>query len=422
MTSSSAVGQPKCCDKDKKLDKSCSPDTKENKKFKAHQEQRNKRRKKIRTKKHPHGKPTYAVREMTWKDKQCGNLLFDMNKSPEEMSKDLNKIAKDLKDLKGDLAEQARDIATGAVKDKLAKVAGVAGCEAIGAAIGGVIGFFFGGVGAAPGAAVGAAAGGAICGTAATVDTIIGIPELWSSADWVKEQIGNTKRALKNLKTYQQSIKEIADIKNGPLSADKKTEAIAKIKEPLLKKQETEVNKSPCLKSKRCEMSPYDKSKASVYPRGQGGHKSPMDKMFKLDQKDGCCPGQQAHHIIPKAKVEECPGYDNGKAPTVCLEGGNNNGTHGKLHKRTDVNTDAMVRGKYNKGDTSCNQNAASMKCTIEASAQAMAKEFGCDKKCVKKELNDFYKNLCKEGGLVLKNRNGDVIEITRDENGREGL
>ena len=124
MTSSSAVGQPKCCDKDNKVDKSCDPTKEENKKFKAHQEQRNKRRKKIRTKKYPHGKPTYGVRDMTWKDKQCGNLLFDMNKSPEEMSQDLNKIAQDFKDLKGDLSEQAREIASGAIKDKLTKVAG----------------------------------------------------------------------------------------------------------------------------------------------------------------------------------------------------------------------------------------------------------------------------------------------------------
>jgi len=118
-----------------------------------------------------------------------------------------------------------------------------------------------------------------------------------------------------------------------------------------------------------------------------------------------------------------CKGYSQCDAPTVCVEGaGHSHGSPGKLHKSTDDNTEAMVEGTYKKGDTSCNQNASSMKCTIEASAQAMADEFGCDKKCVKKELNDFYKDLCKNGGLVLKDRNGKVIEITRDENGREGL
>jgi len=35
-----------------------------------------------------------------------------------------------------------------------------------------------------------------------------------------------------------------------------------------------------------------------------------MDTLLKLDQPDGCCPGQQAHHVIPKTKVEECAGHD----------------------------------------------------------------------------------------------------------------
>jgi hypothetical protein len=165
-------------------------------------------------------------------------------------------------------------------------------------------------------------------------------------------------------------------------------------------------------------MSSYKKSKASVYPSGTKDNKSPSDKMFKLDQKDGCCPGQQAHHVIPNAKVIECAGYKNDEAPTVCLEGGNNNGTHGKLHKQTDYNTEEMVKGKYKKGDRSCNGNAGSMDCTIEASAQAMSDEFGCDKACVTKALNSFYKDLCKETEIALKDRNGKVIEKDDDTGG----
>jgi len=436
---SKAVGQPKCCDADKTLDKSCEPTTTENKKFREHQDQRRERRKR-KTKKHPNGKPTHATRDMTWKDKHCGNLLFDMNQSPEEIGKSLEKIEEEFKDLKGDFVEQAKEIASGAIEDKLLKVAGVMGCEAIGAAIGGVIGFFFGaGVGAAPGAVLGATAGGAICGTAAVIDTAIGIPDLWTSADWVKDQIKNTKQALKNLNEYQGTIKDIANIKNGPLSAEEKTAAIAKIKEPLLARQEAEVNARPCLKSKRCEMSPYAKSTKSVYPHGKGKDKSPMDTLLKLDQPDGCCPGQQAHHVIPSGKFDGCSDYTvvkdkfrkidgkevlvkkgqgansvEAKAPTICLEGGNNNGTHGKLHKKTDVNTEDMLNGEYNK-------NPSSMKSTIEASAEAMNETFGCDKECVAQELKKFYKDLCKDK-ISLKNRNGDVIEKDGSSTEREGL
>jgi len=420
MGSSSAVGKPKCCDKDGKVDKSCEPTDSENKDFREHQEERNKRRKKIKTKKHPKGKKVYGVRDMTWKDKQCSQLLFDMNQSPEKLQNDLKKIKDEFRSLKGDLIEQSKEIATGAIKDKLEKVVGVQLCAGIGAAIGGVIGFFFGGVGAAPGAVAGAAAGETICGAAAVVDTAIGIPELWTSAEWVKEQISKTKQALHHLKGYQNTIQEIEKIKNSGMSPKKQTEAIAKIKEPLLTAQEKAVNANKCLKSKRCEMSPYKKSEASVYPSGQGKNKSPMDTLLKLDQPDGCCPGQQAHHVIPKSKVKDCPGYDNNKAPTVCLEGGNNNGTHGKLHKTTDENTQLIVDGEYKK-NPAVNKTPASMDATIEASAQAMNKEFGCDKECVTKELKKFYKKLC-SNGVALKDRNGKVIEKDKDNNGNEDI
>jgi len=190
-------------------------------------------------------------------------------------------------------------------------------------------------------------------------------------------------------------------------------------------------------------MSPYDKSSKTVYPHGAGKNKSPMDTLLKLDQPDGCCPGQQAHHVIPSAKFDDSSEYTlvkdkvrtvegqkiivkkgigskstEAKAPTICLEGGNNNGSHGKLHKKTDDNTKKMLNGKY--GNAACNNNASSMKCTIEASAQAMEDKFGCDKECVEKELKAFYDKICKDKPVLLKNRNGTVIEKDGENNGNE--
>lgn len=145
-----------------------------------------------------------------------------------------------------------------------------------------------------------------------------------------------------------------------------------------------------------------------------------MDKLLKLDQKDGCCPGQRAHHVIPKSRVSNCQGYDHNKAPTVCVEGGNNSGTHGKLHMATDKNTEDMVYGIY-EHSPSANKEPSSMASAIEASAQAMSKEFGCDKTCIKRELDKFYRKLC-PNGVVLKDRNGKVIEKDREvkEGGRK--
>ena len=61
------------------------------------------------------------------------------------------------------------------------------------------------------------------------------------------------------------------------------------------------------------------------------------------------------------------------------------------------------------------------MASTIEASAQAMSDKFGCDKACVAKALNSFYKDLCPDG-TELKNRNGKVIEKDGDTGGEGEL
>jgi len=41
------------------------------------------------------------------------------------------------------------------------------------------------------------------------------------------------------------------------------------------------------------------------------------------NQKGGCCPGQTAHHLVPKHHFpkSEFKGYDEGDAPCVCAEG-----------------------------------------------------------------------------------------------------
>src|SRR5262249_42630805 len=56
----------------------------------------------------------------------------------------------------------------------------------------------------------------------------------------------------------------------------------------------------PCVKAKRCMLVPYSRQN---------------------NQKGGCCPGQTAHHIVPKHHFPNVPGYDEGDAPCVCCEG-----------------------------------------------------------------------------------------------------
>ena len=56
----------------------------------------------------------------------------------------------------------------------------------------------------------------------------------------------------------------------------------------------------PCVKAKRCMLVPYKRQD---------------------NKKGGCCPGQTAHHIVPKHHFADFPGYNEGDAPCVCAEG-----------------------------------------------------------------------------------------------------
>lgn len=55
-----------------------------------------------------------------------------------------------------------------------------------------------------------------------------------------------------------------------------------------------------CVKAKRCMLVPYKRQN---------------------NKKGGCCPGQTAHHIVPKHHFHDVPNYDQGLAPCVCTEG-----------------------------------------------------------------------------------------------------
>ncbi len=95
-----------------------------------------------------------------------------------------------------------------------------------------------------------------------------------------------------------------------------------------------------CMKARRCQLAPYK----PVSGQGQ------------------CCPGQTAHHMVPASAVfdqgrggrvkkgeksltsiplQGVEGYDEGKAPCVCVEGTNqNHASHGRMHTFTSYLAD----------------------------------------------------------------------------------
>jgi len=403
-----------CAKGGKKIDGACEPSKKEQQAFKKEQEERNDKRKKYndklksggKVKKGKHEKEIYRVRNKTWKDTHCQKVLFDYEMSEEDVKKKLETVKEEMEKLQDDFEEVLYDKGIEFVEDKVTKVVGVAGCAGAGAVIGGIIGFFFGGVGAAPGAVLGGELGASLCGAAATADTVLdtieGAVDIWNNKDAIADRIAKLKGAIESVDELKQNVEDLANLE-GEEKRKKKEEIYDKITES--------VNNDPCLKARRCQLIPY-KNNTIVASQAKGA--TPMDKAFKLDQKKGCCPGQRAHHIIPETKFDGCDNYTkeihNG-APTVCAEGGHSSGTHGKLHGKTDDNTDKMVNGEYEHTSTGCNGNASSLKCTIEASSDAFVKTFKgskCKKKCIKEQLEKYYKDLgCT---MVPKNKNGKVI------------
>ncbi|HEY9101211.1 HNH/endonuclease VII fold toxin-2 domain-containing protein [Chitinimonas sp.] len=142
---------------------------------------------------------------------------------------------------------------------------------------------------------------------------------------------------------------------------------------------------NPCTRAKRCALVPYkDVEKL-------GGQ--------------GCCPGQTGHHVMPGEMMgwsenqdkyvvspPPCPGYEHKEAPTICVEGGTNtHGTHGQVHDVLEKTMDLYTKRKQT--DSISYASAREMAIT---SVQTTFPESGCDRKCLRAQLDSYYDKLCK--------------------------
>ena len=414
--------KPKCCKgEEEKAVKACSIDEKENMTFVENQKERNQKRKKYNAKpKNKTKKDIYTVRDKTWKDKHCMNSLFDYENTA-NVKKNLEDLKDELDKLKDDFDDVLLDIGKDAVVDKIEKVVAVGGCAVVGGVVGGVIGFFFGGAGAVPGAVLGAELGGSLCGAAATADTVLdaakGAKEIWNNKEKIAQKIEELSHSKEQVDKLGKTVTQLKDASETERKA---------LKEKIYEEMGEQIGKDPCLAAKRCELKPY-KDPRNAQRKQTNKAKQPMDKIFDLGNASGCCPGQQAHHVVPSVKVQQCKGYNADEAPTVCVEGGKTTGTHGKMHSATDQMTQDMIdgEGEYQNGHL-CAEKSNTMNCTVEASAQAMVKAFPdskCDKECIKQQLHKFYDKLCKGQKITPRDMNGDEIKKS-DETSRpeEGL
>ena len=137
---------------------------------------------------------------------------------------------------------------------------------------------------------------------------------------------------------------------------------------------------NPCTRARRCLLVPYKKTKN---PAAMGG--------------EGCCPGQTGHHVIPKESAGGCDGYNHDEAPTMCVEGTNNgNGTHGKAHDSLVKIVDKYKEGSVFSGPRE-NASYGKMRDMGINSVEKTFPESKCDEKCLRAQLDAYYKGKCKK-------------------------
>lgn len=148
-----------------------------------------------------------------------------------------------------------------------------------------------------------------------------------------------------------------------------------------------------CVKAKRCMLVPYSRQN---------------------NNKGGCCPGQTAHHIVPKHHFPagDFPDYDEGDAPCVCAEGhswhrncaapfNKKDKTHPDMHdiqdgyERQCINDikDAIANGDSTDGrtpDTAMNYGEARDK-GLDAHKQTFGSS-NCSEDCLAAQINAYHR------------------------------
>jgi len=157
---------------------------------------------------------------------------------------------------------------------------------------------------------------------------------------------------------------------------------------------------NPCTRARRCLLVPYSKTDTAS---SLGG--------------GGCCPGQTGHHVIPKEAAGSCSGYNHDKAPTICVEGVNNsNGSHGKMHRALSEKIEKYKKGGLLGGPRNKIDYEDMRDYGID-SVKDVFPESGCDKKCLRAQLDAYYEKMCKNIDMPAA---AGVSGVSRDSIGDE--
>jgi hypothetical protein len=217
------------------------------------------------------------------------------------------------------------------------------------------------------------------------------VQELRSSFPELKQAIDQVASEAKKIAAEVTDIKKVFDRYNGPDGAQTMMSDF----------MEATAHVNPCIRARKCQLVPYNKTGTAASQDG-----------------GGCCPGQTGHHLIYDSWMDGagCSKYSHGTAPNVCVEGTDQrHGSHGKIHDATDERIKNATQGSPGKPPTMALDSKGRMsykdakKHALDA-FQATFPDSGCNRKCLEKQLDEYYKNACsgQEPKLRPTDKNGE--------------
>ncbi|HDH0829068.1 TPA: DUF4150 domain-containing protein [Klebsiella oxytoca] len=382
-----------CEDEQNKIEKACAKEKKDDDDDNHTREIRSKSKlwntiNKIKNKgkKHPEHEEHENNKEWNWTDDHCFGLDLPLDiLNAEGYLNDLSELLESMKaefDLMERMKDALKDIIIHAAEKAAAKVAVKAAAKQ---ALGSVV----------------PAAGNAVMAIWTAVDIAVSIGE-------VADIKAAAEEALKQLEILEQEYKRILDLssrieKLKELSGKElKDETLALIADG----QDILALLNACTRARKCNLVPHKNKTVNV-----DGKKV---KDAHPSNADGCCKGQQGHHLIYDSmmydksgagKSKVCSGYSGSGAPTVCVEGYNqHSGSHGRIHTAMDNEVRELV-AKGKAGDT------MSMAQAVDAAVKSHKKAFpfsGCSEKCIRAQLNSYYIQKCNSAQPRTTDKNGN--------------
>jgi hypothetical protein len=321
-----------------------------------------------------------------WTRDFCTGLQFPANAAKADIRSDLNELLDTAAEQFSNLSEGFWSHLGSAAASGLGKLAVRSGVR-IGT--GAVVGF----IGSPVGSAIAAGIGTAVS-VGDTVITVVSglwnLPETWAAANGAADLFNEAKGLLEGL---DQILDEQGQLK---LTDDELADAVGEWQDLVAKL-------NPCLRARKCSLVPHQQKTlpgssgtSNVEPANQGG----------------CCLGQQGHHLVPQAVMEDvdCPGYKDATAPTVCVEGNaTNRGSHHRVHSKFDDQLDALNKKKRISAD-----NKISMDDAIKAAAASHQDAFPlsrCRPGCIVAQLRDYYDRLCPNAKVNAVRQFGQPVQ-----------